>query len=633
MLETHGEKSLEALNLSNLLNEINPNKDNLSYISNLCKQRTSFDSIQAARDTLSELEEKQLVLSEILNNLNELKKAYLENRSYTDESIQNSIRDELGLAEELHKNTSVDLKIRIRKLESLLSPWTDLDQNVNELESKFSKKLDSLIDCNYCDKKLNLNLTKRILKALNESDINLAEIEKNLKQTEINLDIFKSELFAFNSASDKANQFSVYNTYLLKLDKFKFKFNYIKEIVNRSSELKLNAELDELAMNTKFTSTSNLANKMCSNPDCKHFKHEHQFSFKSNARGGGVTSEFNLNEGETSNNLMTNIHLDFQLNDSILDESSNYQKTSTPRYRHLDYETAGSKLNYRMSNEANLLKQAQQKTYSDKSVATVDDKSSQTDLEPARKERYYIKIERPIEKEEQANFVELPPSPKSTQNKIAKQPAYRSLDSGIMCGALDNTNATTGSDNGSYSSTPFSNSFNANKTESSELITDRANKKLDESVKYSKSLPHVDKISSIRKMSSVSLEPLEFHVNELKLRKPVKQNEPISRIEAIEEVKSVLEANSELVEQEESVQRVVEDVGAVIVAEDEAKTSPKRKFSFMRFFCYGLLFAIMLGLLLLMVLPYLMPTCCDYRKEFLIFNEKFIYDDDKLPPV
>lgn len=166
MLETHGEKSLEALNLSNLLNEINPNKDNLSYISNLCKQRASFDSIQAARDTLSELEEKQLVLSEILNNLNELKKAYLENRSYTDESIQNSIRDELGLAEELHKNTSIDLKIRIRKLDSLLAPWTDLERNVNELEFKFSKKLDSLIDCNYCDKKLNSNLTKRILRVL-----------------------------------------------------------------------------------------------------------------------------------------------------------------------------------------------------------------------------------------------------------------------------------------------------------------------------------------------------------------------------------------------------------------------------------------------------------------------------------
>jgi hypothetical protein len=630
MLETHGEKSLETLNLSNLLNEINPNKDNLSYISNLCKQRASFDSIQAARDTLSELEEKQLVLSEILNNLNELKRAYLENRSYTDESIQNSIRDELGLAEELHKNTSVDLKIRIRKLDSLLAPWTDLDKNVNELESKFSKKLDSLIDCNYCDKKLNLNLTKRILRALKESGIDLAEIEQSLTQTEINLDIFKSELFAFNSASDKANQFSVYNTYLLKLDKFKFKFNYIKEIVSRSSELKLNAE-DELAMNTKFTSTSNLANKTCSNPDCKHFKHEHQFSFKSNARGGGVTSEFSLNEGETSNNLMTNIHLDFQLNDSI-DESSNYQKTSTPRYRHLDCETPGSKLNYRMSNEANLLKQAQ-KTYSDKSIATVDDKSSQTDLEPARKERYYIKIERPVEKEEQASFVELPPSPKSTQNKIAQQPAYRSLDSGIMCGALDNTNATTGSDNGSYSSTPFSNSFNANKTESSELIADRANKKLDESVKYSKSLPHVDKISNIRKMSSVSLEPIAFRVNELKLRKPVKENEPISRIEAIEEVKSALEANCELAEQEESVQGVVEDAGAVIVAEVEAKTSPKRKFSFVRFFCYGLLFAIMLGLLLLIVLPYMMPACCDYRKEFLIFNEKFIYDDDKLPPV
>jgi hypothetical protein len=225
--------------------------------------------------------------------------------------------------------------------------------------------------------------------------------------------------------------------------------------------------------------------------------------------------------------------------------------------------------------------------------------------------------------EEQQKFREVPPSPKSTQNEIVKQPAYRSLDSGIVCGVLDNTNATTGSDNGSFSSTPFSNSFNAHKTESSELISDRKNKKyekrsiIDESVQYSKSLPHVNKISFT-----------DLPLNELKLRKPTKKEEIIE---------PVLEANKELAEQEELVEEIVENVGALIVEdEDEVKAKieqPKRKFSLIRFLGYGLLFAIMFSLFLVILLPILMPSCCDYRKEFLIFNEKFINDDDILPPV
>jgi hypothetical protein len=55
-----------------------------------------------------------------------------------------------------------------------------------------------------------------------------------------------------------------------------------------------------------------------------------------------------------------------------------------------------------------------------------------------------------------------------------------------------------------------------------------------------------------------------------------------------------------------------------------------RVFSVTKLLCYGLFFAILFLLVALICLPLVMTGCCDYRREFLIFNEK-TFSDEPLP--
>lgn len=86
----------------------------------------------------------------------------------------------------------------------------------------------------------------------------------------------------------------------------------------------------------------------------------------------------------------------------------------------------------------------------------------------------------------------------------------------------------------------------------------------------------------------------------------------------IVELKSQKLTEEEHEEQEQEVE--------VVVAE------PKNKgFSCKRLIFYSILFALLLLTFLYIVLPIIMPSCCDYRKDYLVFNEQN-YNNDKMLP-
>ena len=115
MLETIDEKrevSEFDLNLVNLMDELEPLRSAIDYISNLCKEK-HFDSIEALESRLNELEDKSLSLSEILKSIKEQKRiynAFLENAIdlTRDENLVIKLKNEISSIEEYYKRTSVE---------------------------------------------------------------------------------------------------------------------------------------------------------------------------------------------------------------------------------------------------------------------------------------------------------------------------------------------------------------------------------------------------------------------------------------------------------------------------------------------------------------------------------------------
>lgn len=64
---------------------------------------------------------------------------------------------------------------------------------------------------------------------------------------------------------------------------------------------------------------------------------------------------------------------------------------------------------------------------------------------------------------------------------------------------------------------------------------------------------------------------------------------------------------------------------------DEAEQRPTWTFSFMRLAFYALLFTLLFLTFIYFILPIVMPSCCDYRKDYLIFNEQNYNNDEMLP--
>ena len=341
------------------------------------------------------------------------------------------------------------MKIRIKQLEAFLNVWLQLERCLNELHVKFSKLSDNMNN-NYSAsfRQTFLSYHQDETKLIDQ----LNDVKSSINEYKMRLDSFKDQIIQQNSLqitpSSSIDQFSIHESYLLKLDKFIHKFNYLIDTINQTNTQNLN----------KFTSTTNLTSTK------KNHSHQHKTSNKNN-----------------NNNLLTSIHLE-DLNKhteshevDYLDDI-NFQMTSTPRYHTTN---SSSLLSSSSGNFKNILNSGSavttvstssgtnslvnkfqlpiniKKTYADKSISTIDDKSTQTEIDSSSENKKH-----------------------QDQQHTLSLTTHRSLDSGIM-------NVTIGSDVGSVSSaSPMSKSFNIN-----------TNKLTRNNELHSQSLPQVSKLN------------------------------------------------------------------------------------------------------------------------------------------
>lgn len=80
----------------------------------------------------------------------------------------------------------------------------------------------------------------------------------------------------------------------------------------------------------------------------------------------------------------------------------------------------------------------------------------------------------------------------------------------------------------------------------------------------------------------------------------------------------------EMLEEEEEINRVTIDSSSSSI-----RGGPVY---FMRLVFYALLFLLSFVTLIYLVLPVVVPSCCDYRKDFLVFNEQNYYNEDGMLP-
>lgn len=91
-----------------------------------------------------------------------------------------------------------------------------------------------------------------------------------------------------------------------------------------------------------------------------------------------------------------------------------------------------------------------------------------------------------------------------------------------------------------------------------------------------------------------------------------------------------------IVKQEEMAtdeeQLVEQDDDETVAITANNKRRDRAGFSFMRLTFYAILLAVLVFMLLFVVVPNVLPSCCDYRKDYLLFNEqKYDNDDGMLP--
>lgn len=394
-------------------------------------------------------------------------------------------------------------------MENLLKSWQSLESINKNLYLNFDCfKKEFNIDGAYYDKNNNsnrndlINLTLDRFKSTDNKCIYdilkksiLSEIETNLNQFETKLDQFNKELNSLELIeSSVSNLFSVYNTYLSDLDKFKYELSYLKDLYE-SAKMNLNYFFNSSSC-YYINSDDNLKHDKCTQSSSDKLK---TFEFRNKIEHN---IDYDLQPNQKQDDMLTNIHLDFHLNDTI--DDSNFQMTSTPRYRLIEIENSiqGSSRFSRSDDKENLLLQSSSsrqfttKTYANKSVATVNDKSIQTDMDNDEhedkltsnkttnvyKSTHFNEINTKISPSPIRNNNDMNNTSNNTTNiscmkkkmlKPKQKSQYRSVDSGIMnSGLLDNTNITnTVSDMGSYesSSVPFNNSFCTNSSSTEQL--------------------------------------------------------------------------------------------------------------------------------------------------------------------
>ena len=256
--------------------------------------------------------------------------------------------------------------------------------------------------------------------------------------------------------------------------------------------------------------------------------------------------------------LLANMHLDFQL--SSLIERENYHMTSTPR-----------------NNQEKKQQKQELKTFSDKSVATIEEKSSQTEAA-----------------HDGENF-------KKVTNK-----QHKSLDSGI--GAYENTSQSANYLLSHSFSSPVS-ALSYNKTQSSKLLSQKVHIKMN--LKQDKSFN-----SEISKSM-----PSGF--TELKKRNFNKTNElfnlDLKQIEADTDKSDNAKVTpvNELLTGPQQQQKPIEETSSTFLMN--------------RFLKY-LLFLIFCVTMLLMIHFYvILPVCCDFERQILPFN-MINYNDNKPAP-
>ena len=443
------------------------------------------------------------------------------------------------------------MKVKLSTFEKILKLWLKTEETFNTLK----------------------NLKQNLL-----SEQSLNDFTTELKNFETNLNNFKSDLILSNCFQLNTVIVEVYNLYQIEMDQFKFELSYLTK--KNSSKLETFLKMDQ----------------KCVDPNCENYK---KFNYKSTA----------TTDNDESNEIMTNIHLDFHMNDSI--DENNFQMTSTPRYNHHHH--------IQIENSINQFKQDSlllTKTYCDKSMATVDDKYSQTD---------FIDLKTPNKTKSDKRLYQSTDFSTNKLNSKKNLNTHRSLDSGIMCG-LDNTSASYGL--GSYSSSsPLNYSF-ANKTNSSEVINQEKD---------------LNGIHAHFDASTYTYAPIELNsiykieepliVDEQHLRKRQLNSSLINN--KIEEVDTlVTTSDSEINFTKTELAILNQDVIDTKIAIDDVKNISKKQneFSFFRLLKYFFLFIFLVCLFVFFILPSLMPSCCDFRKEFLIFNEKnYNYDDTPLP--
>lgn len=523
--------------------------------------------------------------------------------------------------------------MRTKKLEQLAEHWPCVEEIKNKIENQFDKydKCELILDCDHCDLSFtfssldesrqrdeildkNLN-NKKLVSLLNQTD--LSEIEANLVEFETNLNLFKKDLFdlfkinsnfkAQTELSETQHQLSnklvelpsIYTSYALQLDKFKLKLNYLKELLN----LKTNMSPKR---NVPFYNSIEQHIDLNTNTN--------QFKYKTNTT--------KRNSDTQQNEMLTNIHLDFHLNET-LDESSSsnfYQtKTSTPRYRHIEIENTINPITGQGTSKfKQQIEPKQSETLlvskSDKASSTFDDKSIQTEPSSLNKTHF---IELDVTKDE---------SSRSSKAKKKFNEQYRSLDSGIiMNSALDNTNIT---DIGSYSSsTPLTHFLNKTQSSTGNITRDKA-------VSLNASLPSSG-VETKRGLEVLSPEVNKADLNmdegyyDLRFRGKdlnapnggygLVQNGGVY----VEETEQCLEE----VEDEEKERDEEEDLGDLTGLEE-----PKWKFSLTQMIGRGLLLSLLFTLFVYLILPIVFPGCCEFKRDYLFINERtYLKDDEMLP--
>ena len=416
------------------------------------------------------------------------------------------------------------LKTKVKRLENFLDLWrnivdqasrnidqtlgiykSNLFDQVNFKSNKFSPigdgQLDYLLEKEYDTSKLSLNFTFGDLKQLESA---VENFEKNLNL--LNDDY--SSLFAYSSlaaggssstsmttsATSSTTTMSnfitdVIEAYSLNLDKYKSELEFLYRLLQSKEKSSAKAQLESMSSTStipKIAETSEL-NETSNSADDDNFKSHHQEQVDASKNGAE----------------MPKLELDFGVfNDSY---DGKFQMTSTPRYGIQKAESShktAQPANYLLSatTQTSVVEPPAAKTFCDKSMATVDDKSSQTDFPESAETNGQTENPEDVTRTVKFKSISTPSSKnvfvsdklgqKKGDTSQLDEKAFRSMDSGIQTAgsgaALNKTNATSSSDLDAAShSLPFSYKYEFD------------DKKADESSgEFEADLQHLDSSSS-----------------------------------------------------------------------------------------------------------------------------------------